>query len=345
MFSLKPGKIKRLGLLAVLVAGALFFLYLVRGLLISLLLGALLAYTLKPAVIYLEKRGWLRVRAILFLYIIGLLFLIPTLLYVLPQLFRELNNFLDKLPEFNQEIQGWLKVFYERYQRPGMPLSFRRVVDETLVQLQVRVENGAREVVAFLLGLLSSFPSLALAPVLAYYFLRDREALSRGAIRLLPSTWREELLGLWGKIDRVLTSFVHGHLLISILVGILTGLGLFLAGSSYAVVLGIIMAMADLIPYFGPLLGAIPIVAISWLESRRLALYALLVVIAVQQIEAAVLAPRILSQSVELSPLAIILALLAGEELFGVAGLLLSVPALAIGRILIGFLWDKLVKR
>jgi len=200
-------------------------------------------------------------------------------------------------------------------------------------------------VVTLLLSLLSGFTSLALAPVLAYYFLKDSEALSRGAMRLLPSTWREDFLGLWAKIDRVLTSFVRGHLLISLLVGILTGFGLFLAGSSYAVVLGIVMAMADLIPYFGPLLGAIPIVAISWLESRRLAFYALLVVIAVQQIEAAILAPRILSQSVDLSPLAIILALLAGEELLGVAGLLLAVPALAISRILIGFLWDKLVQR
>lgn len=345
MLLLNHGKIWRMAILGVLLAGALFFLYLVRKIFTPFLLAVLLAYFLKPAVVALERRGWSRGTAILSLYFLGLIVLVPTLLYVLPQLLRELNNFLDQLPVLSSEVQGWLQTFYERYQRPGVPSGLRRVVDETLVHLQGVVENGARQGADLIMGLFSGLASLALAPVLAYYLLKDSEALSRGAIRLLPATWREDLLGLWTEIDRVLTSFVRGHLLVSLLVGLLTGIGLFLAGSRYAVVMGIVMGLADLIPYFGPLLGAVPIVALSWLESKKLALYALLVIAVVQQIEAAVLAPRILGQSVDLPPLAIILALLAGGELFGVAGLLLAVPAAAIGRIIVGFLWAKLVSR
>lgn len=324
-------------------AGALFFLYMVRPIFTPLLGAALLAYFLKPAVLALEKRGWSRGTAILLLYFLGLAILALTLLYVLPRLLRELNKFLDQLPAFTGQVQGWLQYFYDRYQRPGMPAGLRRLVDESLAMLQGRIEVGIRQAAGLLAGVFSGLTSILLAPVLAYYLLKESEVLGRNALRLLPAAWREDLLGLWTEIDRILTGFVRGHLLISLLVGLLTGLGLFLAGSPYAVAMGIIMGLADLIPYFGPLIGAIPVVALSWMESPRLALYAVGVIVAVQQIETAILAPRILGQSVELSPLAVILAVLAGGELFGVAGLLVAVPVAAIGRVVLGFLWSKLV--
>ncbi|MGB9663110.1 MAG: AI-2E family transporter [Moorellaceae bacterium] len=338
-------RIWRLALLGMLLAGALFFLYLVRKLFTSFLLAVMLAYFLKPAVAAFEKRGWSRSTAILVLYLLGAIALLPLIFYVLPQLLRELNNFLEQLPVLSGEVQVWLQNFYQSYQRPGMPLGLRRVVDETLTHIQLRLENSARQAVSLVLSLFSGLASLILAPVVAYYLLKDSEALSRGAARILPAAWREELSGVWMEIDHVLTSFVRGHLIVSMLVGLLTGAGLFLAGSRYAVIMGIVMGLADLIPYFGPLIGAVPIVALGWLESRRLGLYAVLVVVAVQQIEAAFLAPRILGPSVNLSPLAIILILLAGGEIFGVAGLLLAVPAAAIGRIILAFLWSKLSKR
>ncbi|HBT47101.1 MAG TPA: AI-2E family transporter [Peptococcaceae bacterium] len=345
MFSLQRNKLSRLALGGALSAGALFFLYLVRPLFTPLLGAALLAYFLKPAVIALEKRGWPRPKAILLLYLLGLAVLALTLLYVLPRLLRELNKFLDQLPVFTGEVQGWLQHFYDRYQRPGMPAGLKRLVDESLAVFQGRIEVGIRQAVGLLAGLFSGLTSIVLAPVLAYYLLKDSENLGRSALRLLPPAWREDLLGLWMEIDRILTGFVWGHLLISVLVGALTGLGLFLAGSPYAVVMGIIMGLADLIPYFGPLIGAIPVVALSWMESPRLAIYALGVIVVVQQIETAILAPRILGQSVELSPLAVILAVMAGGELFGVVGLLLAVPAAAVGRVIVGFLWSRLVSR
>ncbi|MGI9952995.1 AI-2E family transporter [Moorellaceae bacterium AZ2] len=343
MFPLQRGKLWRLALGGTLLAGALFFLYLVRKLFIPLLMAALLAYFLKPAVTALEKRGWSRGTAILLLYFLGLGVLVLTLLYVLPRLLRELNKFLDQLPAFTGEVEGWLQYFYNRYQRPGIPAGLQRLVDETLAFLQERIEKGIRQAAGLLTGLFSGVTSLILAPVLTYYILKDSEGLSRGALRLLPAAWREDLLGLWTEIDRILTGFVRGHLLISLLVGLLTGLGLFLAGSQYAVVMGIVMGLADLIPYFGPLIGAVPIIALSWMESPRLAIYAVVVIVVVQQIETAVLAPRILGQSVELPPLAVILAILAGGELFGVVGLLLAVPAVAVGRVIVGFLWSRLV--
>ncbi|WP_062283671.1 AI-2E family transporter [Neomoorella mulderi] len=336
-------KMWRLAGAGLFLAAALFFLYLVREILTPFLLAAFLAYLLKPAMVKLEKKGLRRPLAILLLYLLILALSLPLFFFILPQLIRELNEFLTQLPAFTSEVEGLVQGFYQRYHQVAIPTGLRRLLDESITNISAAFQQGARQALQALLDLLAGAASFLLAPILAYYLLRDSEQIGRAASHLLPIQVKEDALGLWLEIDRVLTSFIRGHLLVSLIVGFLTGMGLALVGSRYAVILGVVVGLADLIPYFGPVIGAVPVLALTLLESKKTALYALAVMVIVQQIESSLLAPRILSESVGLHPLVIIFALLAGGELWGVTGLLLAVPLTAIGCIVVKFIWARLV--
>jgi predicted PurR-regulated permease PerM len=247
------------------------------------------------------------------------------------------------LPIFTAEIENLLQGFYERYNQVKIPASIRHLIDDAIVNISASFQEGAKHAVQLLLDIIAGVASFLLAPILAYYLLRDSEHIGRSASHLLPLQIKEDVQGLWVQLDRVLTNFIRGNLLLSLLVGFLTGIGLFLIGSEYAVILAVIVGLADLIPYFGPLIGAIPVLALSLLQSKQMALYALIVMVVVQQLEEGYLSPRILGECVSLHPLVVVLALLAGGELWGIAGLLLGVPLVAMGRIIISFIWSRLV--
>lgn len=338
-----PLKFWRLALAVLILAGALLFIWRVRQIFLPFFLAALLAYLLKPWAGYLEARGCSRPAAILILYGAIAVVALPLGAYIFPRLLHELNQFVDQVPVYSREILEIIAGIYKRYQRLAVPEVLRQAFEETLRHVENLALNSARAAGRAVLGLLSGAASFILAPVLAYYFLRDRDLLARAAIHVLPSSWREDFLGVWEEIDQVLMNFIRGHLLVSLIVGLLTGIGLALIGLDYAVILGIVVGLADLIPYFGPILGAIPVVALALLESKWAALYAFIVVLIVQQIEGSILVPRIIGNCVGLHPLAVVFVLLAGGELFGVLGLLLALPAAAIGRILLRFIWSRLV--
>lgn len=336
-------KIWRLAGAGILLAGAVFFLYQVRRVFTPFILAALLAYLLKPAVLQLEKKGLIRPFAIILMYLLVLALLLPVIFFVFPRLINELNDFIVRLPLFTAEVEGLFQSFYQRYNQVKIPAGIRHLIDESIVNIGLAFQQGARRIAQSLVDLFAGVVSFLLAPILAYYLLRDSEHIGRSASRLLPLQLKENFLGLWVEIDQVLTNFIRGHLLVSLIVGFMTGVGLFLIGSEYAIILGVIVGLADLIPYFGPIIGAVPVIALSLLQSKQVTFYALIIMIVIQQIENSYLSPRILGECVALHPLIIVFALLVGGELWGVVGLLLAVPITAIGRILISFIWARLV--
>jgi len=254
-----------------------------------------------------------------------------------------LNYFLSQLPFFTAEVEGIIQGFHHRYHQAVLPLAFRSFLDETLLRVSGATQQAARSFLDHLLAFMADLPLLLLAPFLAYYFLRDSEEIGRWAARILPSGIRENFIGLWMEMEKILVSFLYGDVLVSLLVGLLTGVGLFLIGSQYAVILGIIVGLTDLIPYFGPVLGAIPLLAFTLLEGKRKAMLALVILLAVQQLECIWLGPKILGDRVGLHPLVVIFLLLAGGEVAGLWGLLLAVPIAAMGWKLLKFFWERLV--
>jgi predicted PurR-regulated permease PerM len=154
---------------------------------------------------------------------------------------------------------------------------------------------------------------LVLAPFLAYYLLRDWEIIRRSALSLIPINSHAEALSLFGRLHRLGSGFIRGQLIVSGFVALLITFGLATLGVKYALLIGLLGGIFDIIPYFGPLIGGAPAVLLGLTRSPATAVWAALWIFLVHQIEGTILQPRIMGEHVGLHPLTVIFAILAGS--------------------------------
>ncbi len=318
-------------------AAALLFLYAVRGILTPFVLGGAIAYLASPLVRKLEARQVPRSAAILLVYL-GFALVVSIFFYAfIPSLIAELNQVLISLPRQTNRIEDLTRGAVGDLKRLPLPVNLQQAINNMIQRSEQLIQQFARQLVDFLVGVFSKLLWLLLAPVLAYYILLDWDDVGRRWLEAVPDSFRPAFVLLIQEIDGVLTGFVLGRLTISVIVGVFITLGLVLLDIQFAVLLGLIAGIFDLIPYLGPVLGGIPAVMLAFLSSPWKALWVVLLFAAVNQLEAVILSPRILGVRVGLHPVVTIFALMAGGHLFGVGGILLAVPAAAALRVVLSF--------
>lgn len=329
--------------LSLILLGAGVLLFTVRQVLAPFLVGFILAYLLSPLVDGLEKRGFGRKLGIAVVFLGILMLLGLTLFLILPVLYQELNSLAGVLPQVMSDLGELIQKLRSGFRETGLPHQVAEVLDKNLLQLEEYLVGRLGALLGNLPEILASLTILILAPVLAIYFLADWPRLKKGFYRLVPQRGRMEWQRLWQDINHVLRRFVRGNIAVASLVGLLIGLGVKLIGMDYALLIGIICGVFDLIPYFGPLIGAIPSILLGLTKSPTMALEVGLVILAVQQLEGNVITPKLVGDSVGLHPLWIVFALLAGAEIYGIWGMLLAVPVAAVLRVIIRYIYLRLV--
>ncbi|MDS1030024.1 AI-2E family transporter [Bacillota bacterium LX-D] len=319
------------------------FLYAVRNILFPFVLAIVLAYILNPLVEKLEKHNIKRLYGITIVYIVvfGVLFL--ACFYGFPVILKQLTAFVEKIPLYTNEIQNRLQNFYHLYQRFTIPYSLRESIDHNILWFQNLLITSLSNLVSSIFSLFSEIFSFIVAPILTFYLLKDKEEICRLIVQNLPLNKRSEILSIWSEIDLALLKFIQGNLLVALIVGIATSIGLTIVGMDFPLLFGIISGITNIIPYFGPIIGAIPAVSLALLKSQSLALYVILVMLIVQQLESNFISPKILGNSIGVHPLLVIFVLLAGGQLWGIAGMLVAVPLTAILKIIIRYLFLKLI--
>lgn len=333
----------RLGIMIAAAALALYLLWLVRGGLYPFIIAFFLAYLLNPAVCWLEERGMRRVFAILALYLALFSVVIFAGVRLIPLVIRELESFGRDLPLMTVKIEELLQAFQGSYQNSALPMSLRTSIDNGLVTLQGNVQEYVARVVAAILGLLSHLIGLIISPILAFYLLHDWHDIGTELLRVVPGRWRHDLGHLLRDLDKVLAGVIRGQLTIAVIVGILVSVGLYLLDVRYALIIGILAGMLDIIPYFGAFIGATPAVAVALLDSSLLALKVAGLFFVIHQMEGTIIGPRILGENVGLHPLAVIFFLFIGEEVGGLMGMLLGVPLAAVVKVLLRHLVKALI--
>ncbi len=319
------------------------FLYYIRPLLTPFAIASLLAYIIYPLVRSLEAREVERSTAIITVYLAGLFLVYVLVAFVVPAIFVEAKEFGNILPvytETGEQVRGYFDGLLKHL---NLPAEGRQVLNETSAHIRKIFLRGLRGFVQGLFGLITLLPSLLLAPFLAYYFIKDLDHIKKIVLSLIPSSCRNDLLLVFREGDLIFSQFLRGHLLISAIVGLLTGAGAALIGIPFAVLIGLFTAIADLIPYFGPVLAAVPVVGFALSISLWKGVMMLVVYLLVQQIEGSFLAPRLLCGRVGLHPVATVFVLLIGGYFAGPLGLIFAVPAAGLLRIVIHYLWERLV--
>lgn len=318
-------------------------LMIVRAILGPFFLAFVLAYLLNPLVEWFERFRLSRNKSIAIVFTMIVVVLATTVFLILPTIYNELSKLAVILPNTIQSITEKIAGFREQFKATGLPSRVASVLDQHLGQGEQIVADRLNSFLLNLPNVLSTMTLYVLSPVIAIYFLADWKVLGEGFFRLIPQRGRMEWKRLWQDINHVIRQFVRGDLVVAVIVGVLIGIGVKLVGMEYALLIGLICGAFDLIPYFGPVLGAIPSVLLALTKSPVMALKVALIILLVQQLEGNVISPKLMGDSVGLHPLWVIFALLACGELAGFWGMFLAVPLAAVIRVVFKHIYFRLV--
>jgi len=321
----------------------MFFLFEVQAILGPFFLAFILAYLLNPLIVALERHKISRRRAILIIVGLIIVVTITIIFIILPTLYNELSKLAVILPNAIQLFTERVDGLREQFKATGLPSRVALVLDQHLGQGEVIVANRLNLFLANLPKVLSTVTLYILSPVITIYFLSDWKGLGTRFFRIIPQRWRMEWRRLWQDINHVIRQFIRGDLVVAVIVGILIGIGVKLVGMEYALLIGLICGIFDLIPYFGPVIGAVPAVLLALTKSPGMAFKVALIILIVQQLEGNIISPKLMGDSVGLHPLWVIFALLAGGELAGFWGMLLAVPVAAVIRVVFNHIYFRLV--
>jgi len=325
----------RIALIIATVMAAAYFIWLVRSGLYPFIIALFLAYLLNPAVCYLEKKGLRRIGAILVIYILVFTSLIFISARGIPLVIRELESFGRELPLMMAKSEELVQFIQSQYQNSALPYSLRIAIDNALITVQYDIQQFIADVVSALIGLVSHSIGLLITPILAFYLLHDWYEIKEKLLQMLPVRWHNECILTFRDIDKVLSGVIRGQVTVAFIVGMLVTVGLELLGVRYALLIGILAGVLDVIPYFGAFIGATPAVTIALLSSPWLAVKVVLLFFAIHQLEGTIIGPQIMGDNVGLHPLSVIFFLFVGGELGGIPGMLLGVPIAAVSKVFI----------
>lgn len=307
------------------------------------------AYLLNPLVNLLERRGIKRIWGVLIVYValIGTIIIIG--LAIFPQIANEFQNLMVVLPGYFNEVYDFFNDLYIRYSEniANLPPEFQSIEDvigDNLDNIQNAVVTGVKNLTNSIIGMFSRIISFVIIPILTFYFIKDKDYFKKKIHMMIPKKHRTEVTRLSREIDVVLGKFIRGQLIVASFIGVATAIGLLIMNINFALIIGLIAGIANVIPYFGPVIGIIPGVFFALLDAPIKALWVIIFFTIIQQIESSVLAPKIVGDSVGLHPVVIIVSLLLGGRFFGIIGMLLAVPTAAVIKILSGFIIEKLAK-
>lgn len=325
--------IKKLIFILVVISLAGYILYLSKAIVSPFILAFFLAYAINPLVELLQKKGARREYAIITVYFALVLVMAVILGIILPRLVDDMTRVLNRLPELYKEFEMWGGRFNQFYWK--LPINLKLIVSQVIERMEILLRNSIIQLAETTVNLLSRAVLFIIAPVLAYYFSRDYPRLKQQSyswlLQNLGVHWTRTLL----KIDLVLKIYIRRQMLITMIVGALIGIGLSLLGFETAFLLGLMAGVLNLIPYFGPVLGAIPAVLLALLKSPWNALYVVFLFLVVNQLEVMLLVPRILGDSLQIHPITVVYLILVGNKIGGLIGMVFAVPLGAIILILL----------
>ncbi|WP_236914983.1 AI-2E family transporter [Clostridium sp. Cult2] len=316
----------------------------------TIIISAILAYLFNPIINFFEKHNISRGLGVLIVYmvIIGIIIILSFLVF--PKTGKELKRFLAVIPIYFEKFSKFVDNLYYKYytnidNMPPILQSIEGVILNSFQSIENVIINGISRFFEGVIATFSKVVSLILIPILTFYFLKDKDYFKTKIYLTIPKKMRKEVKELSLEIDRALSQFIRGRLILAIYVGVATTILLLILKIDFAIVIGIITGIADIIPYFGPFIGFLPAVFFALLSSPIKSLWVAILFIGIQWVENNVLAPKIIGETTGIHPITILLALVIGGGMFGVMGMIFSIPAVAVFKILYGFFMEKVRNR
>ncbi|MDU2115712.1 MAG: AI-2E family transporter [Peptoniphilus lacydonensis] len=336
------------------------------------IIAVIFAYIIDPLVNYLERKGIKRQFGVIIVYITVILIFAVLIISVIPKTINEISNLLTSLPDMvdtlTKNVNDSMSEFFAKfnvelpdnfidvYKKSNPKVegnvetpeivsnildSITKAVNKLVGNMQESLMKSASNLLSKLYGLVTGVFRLLLVLIFSFYFSVDKEKFTLKLKKAIPNKHRKDVTYLATRIDTALQQFIRGRLLMAIFVGVLTMIYLLILRVDFAIIIGLITCVADIIPYIGPFLGCAPAVLFAFMDSPIKALWVLILFVLIQWVENNILAPKLIGDSTGLSPLIVLISIIIGGGLFGVWGMVISVPITSIIFILVDFVKIK----
>ncbi len=300
---------------------ALWFLFLIRDVIVLLFFVLIIVAGLSPTVDR-WSRNITRPGAVISVFLLTMVIIGLLLSLVVPPFIDQLQQFAINLPGYAERLS--------RSDDQGFLTEATKLIVNNLNTIANQLSDLSGTLLTKTLGVINGLVAMITVLVLAFYLLLEEEGMKKIYKGIIPRDWYDELTETTRKIAGRLGAWLRGQLLLMFVVGLAVTIGLLIVGSPYALSLGIWAGLTEAIPIVGPWIGAVPGVASGLAESPLQGFLVLLVYLVIQQLEGNILVPRIMSKAVGLNPVIVIIAILIGAKLYGLMGVVLAVPLAAV---------------
>ncbi len=300
--------------------------------LLPLLISIIATYVLRPIVDALTVRRVPRTIGILLVYGVIAILMVLLLQNVLPLLAQQMSTFIRQLPSYVSTFDSLLDRL--SFAARVLPNGVRIGLEKALGSVESSLVTGLSQTLVGVKDLVGGTVTAFVIPFLVFYLLKDYSLFTSLVVRWFPAHSRDTVTGILAGIDHSLGKYVRGQFLVMMLVGTATFIGLLLVRMPYALLLSLIVALTNVIPYLGPFIGAAPALFMALGISHAMLIKVLLVNLIVQQLEGNVFSPWIMGKTMNLHPLLILLAVLLAGEVGGVMGLIFAVPVVAVVKVI-----------
>lgn len=320
---------------------------------LPIILAVIAYYLLRPLLRLLERIKIPRIWGILiiFLALIGLVTLLVFLVF--PFLKGQSLKLVEELPGYFMQLldklDGFLRTsffrdFYLQIESDvssilnELPTEIGRFLQSTLTGLATGISS--------IVGVLTSFVlAIVTVPFIVFYLLKDGEKLPNYVMKLFPPRMREDLQSVFTNIDRQISSYIQGQILVSMCIGFMIFIGFSIIGMDYALLLGVIAMVTSVVPYLGPVIAITPAAIIALVVSPFMLIKLAVVWTIVQLVEGKFISPQIMGRSLHVHPITIIFVLITAGALFGVPGVILGIPGYAILKVFVTHFYTLFKKR
>ncbi len=313
----------------------------ILGILSPLFIGLLIAWLLEPGIRYFTKNKVGRKLATGVVYLIFVFLIVLVIALIIPEFISQVNELIGKVPDFLKSVNTFINDAFKNtgdVDLSGIKKSLIETINNYVNNFASRNLTGIVEKLGSSIKVISNF---LLGLLIAFYLSLDFSKVSKYITIVVPNRFHEDLLKIKKPLNEMLRNYVNGTLLSCLFVMILSLIGFLISGVSSPLLFAIFCAITNLIPYFGPYIGGIPVVAVGFAMNPYVGLGCLITVLIVQILEGNILNPLIVGKAVSLHPITLMLSLLVFEYFFGILGMVIAVPIVATLKIIYLFFEDK----
>ncbi|MEK7642899.1 MAG: AI-2E family transporter [Patescibacteria group bacterium] len=323
------GSLARLLLMVV----GLGFLYAIRDIVLIILVSVVIASSVEPLVRGLTRWKIPRVLGVLLIYLGGIFGILSIFYFLIPPLANDFRSFFAQLPTL---VEKAFEQLQDKF--PALPFD---LIAPTFHDLALRVNSmvggAVGGVFSATAGIVSSVFAFVFIFVISFYLAVQEDGIANVLRIVTPKEHETYVLSLWTRSQRKIGRWLQGQMLLGVIIGVLVFIALTILQVRYAFLLAVLSAVFEVIPYFGPIMAAIPAIVVASIQQPLLGLLVAGIYFIVQQMENHLIYPQVVRKTVGVPPLLAIIALMIGGKLAGVLGIIIAVP---LAVILIEFLGD-----